>query len=94
MFTPFQLNGGILEHWMTFIIVFLGSPDRMRNPHLRAKISEGLEAMLPPSAEQVQRANATSRCAIFLFYLLILFASYLSRITFNDFNREIVYPEC
>ena len=34
---------------MTFILVFMGSPERMRNPHLRARMSEALEALMPPT---------------------------------------------
>ena len=36
-----------LEPFMVMIILFMGSPQRMRNPHLRAKMAEMLEALLP-----------------------------------------------
>ena len=44
----FETIGEKLEHLMTYIMVFMGSPERMRNPHLRAKMAEALEALLPP----------------------------------------------
>ncbi len=33
---------------MKFILVFMGSPDRMKNPHLRARMAEALESLMPP----------------------------------------------
>ena len=41
-----------LEHLMTFVLVFMGSPNRMRNPHLRARMAEALEAIMPPKNTQ------------------------------------------
>lgn len=32
---------------MTMILVYMGSPQRMKNPHLRARLAEALEALLP-----------------------------------------------
>ncbi|XP_068207310.1 ubiquitin conjugation factor E4 A [Palaemon carinicauda] len=37
----------VLPHFMSFIIVFMGSPNRMNNPHLRAHLAECLETLLP-----------------------------------------------
>ncbi|KAK7018070.1 Ubiquitin conjugation factor E4 A [Halocaridina rubra] len=44
-------SGGaqVLPHLMSFIIVFMGSPNRMNNPHLRAHLAECLETLLPES---------------------------------------------
>ncbi|CAG0900624.1 unnamed protein product [Darwinula stevensoni] len=39
----------LLPHFMTFILVFIGSAVRMKNPHLRAKMAECLESLLPSS---------------------------------------------
>lgn len=36
-----------LEHVLTFITVFMGSVERMKNPHLRGKLAEVLEAVMP-----------------------------------------------
>ena len=33
---------------MTFVLVFMGSPERMKNPHLRARMAEALESLMPP----------------------------------------------
>lgn len=40
----------VLPHLMSFIIVFMGSPHRMNNPHLRAHLAECLETLLPESS--------------------------------------------
>uniref|UniRef100_UPI00358EB30C ubiquitin conjugation factor E4 A isoform X2 n=1 Tax=Myxine glutinosa TaxID=7769 RepID=UPI00358EB30C len=37
-----------LPYFLNFICAFMGSPDRMSNPHLRARLAEVLEALLPP----------------------------------------------
>ncbi|XP_070548264.1 ubiquitin conjugation factor E4 A-like [Ptychodera flava] len=42
-----QDYGEILHHLVSFIILFMGSPERMRNPHLRAKMAEILECVMP-----------------------------------------------
>ncbi|CAG0913717.1 unnamed protein product [Notodromas monacha] len=39
--------GRSLEEILTFVLVFMGSPKRMKNPHFRAKLAECLEALLP-----------------------------------------------
>lgn len=36
-----------LEVIMSFTLIFMGSKERMRNPHGRAKLAEVLEALLP-----------------------------------------------
>ena len=49
--TYLDSSGGtqVLPHLMSFIIVFMGSPHRMNNPHLRAHLAECLETLLPGS---------------------------------------------
>ncbi|KAG8230259.1 hypothetical protein J437_LFUL009797, partial [Ladona fulva] len=42
-------GGSCLDPLLTAVIVFMGSPERIRNPHLRAGLAESLEALLPPS---------------------------------------------
>lgn len=41
--------GESLSHIMTFVIVFMGNKKFMNNPHLRAKLAEVLEGLLPIS---------------------------------------------
>lgn len=41
-----ELLGKNLKHLMTLILVFMGSPQRVNNPHLRAKLAEMLEALM------------------------------------------------
>ena len=44
----FQRAGDRVEHLMTLILVFMGSPHRMKNPHLRAEFADMLSALMPP----------------------------------------------
>lgn len=48
----FELAGEKLSHFMTLILVFMGNPDRMKNPHLRAELAETLAMLLPQDQEQ------------------------------------------
>lgn len=43
-----------LESFLTLIVLFMGSQNRMRNPHLRAKMAEMLEALLPTVQVNIQ----------------------------------------
>ncbi|CAI9739965.1 ubiquitin conjugation factor E4 A-like [Octopus vulgaris] len=45
----YQAAGDSLDHLMTVILVFMGSPERMSNPHLRASLAESLSSLIPPS---------------------------------------------
>ncbi|XP_066250043.1 ubiquitin conjugation factor E4 A [Euwallacea similis] len=36
-----------MEPIMTFLLIFMGSPEHMKNPHVRARLAEGLESLLP-----------------------------------------------
>ena len=53
-FYKFQSSGNRLEHFMTLIMVFMGSPERMKNPHLRAELAETLAALLPQNPDSRQ----------------------------------------
>ncbi|XP_054167509.1 ubiquitin conjugation factor E4 A-like [Oppia nitens] len=48
-----------LRPLMTLIVIFMGSSNRMKNPHLRAKLAEMLEALMPyeGSTHYTMRAN-------------------------------------
>ena len=48
----FQFAGEKLCHFMTLILVYMGNPDRMKNPHLRAELAETLAMLLPNDQEQ------------------------------------------
>ncbi|GFQ77316.1 ubiquitin conjugation factor E4 A [Trichonephila clavata] len=43
----FELAGDHLDHFMTLILMFMGSPERVKNPHLRAHLAEMLESLMP-----------------------------------------------
>ena len=53
--------GHLLHPFLTFILVFMGQHARMRNPHMRAHMAEGLEALLPSSEtdEEEEPANTS-----------------------------------
>lgn len=36
-----------LKPILTFIVSYMGSPEKMKNPHLRARLAEALETLLP-----------------------------------------------
>ncbi|XP_020142294.2 ubiquitin conjugation factor E4 A isoform X2 [Microcebus murinus] len=42
-----ETSADSLEHVLHFITIFTGSVERMKNPHLRAKLAEVLEAVMP-----------------------------------------------
>ncbi|XP_042332885.1 ubiquitin conjugation factor E4 A isoform X2 [Sceloporus undulatus] len=42
-----ETSADSLEHVLYFVTVFTGDVDRMKNPHLRAKLAEVLEAVMP-----------------------------------------------
>uniref|UniRef100_A0A9L0IY57 Ubiquitin conjugation factor E4 n=1 Tax=Equus asinus TaxID=9793 RepID=A0A9L0IY57_EQUAS len=42
-----ETSADSLEHVLNFITIFTGSIERMKNPHLRAKLAEVLEAVMP-----------------------------------------------
>ena len=43
----FEQNGEYLPQLLDFILCFMGSPKWVKNPHLRARLAESLENMLP-----------------------------------------------
>ena len=43
----FQSQVENMEHLMTMILAFMGSPERLTNSDLRAKLAESLETFLP-----------------------------------------------
>ncbi|KFP05513.1 Ubiquitin conjugation factor E4 A [Calypte anna] len=42
-----ETSADSLEHVLHFVTVFMGDVERMKNPHLRAKLAEVLEAVMP-----------------------------------------------
>ncbi|KAL4240196.1 Ubiquitin conjugation factor E4 A [Mactra antiquata] len=49
----YETGGSGLEHFMTLILVYMGSPDRMKNPHLRAELAETLAALMPRNPDSM-----------------------------------------
>ncbi|XP_063959654.1 ubiquitin conjugation factor E4 A-like [Lytechinus pictus] len=43
----FEDGGDALKHVMTFVIIFMGNKSHITNPHLRAKLAEILEGLMP-----------------------------------------------
>ncbi|XP_014666831.1 PREDICTED: ubiquitin conjugation factor E4 A-like [Priapulus caudatus] len=62
----FQTAGSQLEHLMTLTLVFMGSPARMRNPHLRAKLAEALEALMPHQDQRLTMVSMLNRRQLFV----------------------------
>uniref|UniRef100_A0A7N8XW12 Ubiquitin conjugation factor E4 A n=1 Tax=Mastacembelus armatus TaxID=205130 RepID=A0A7N8XW12_9TELE len=60
-----------LEHILNFITVFMGNVERMKNPHLRAKLAEVLEAVMPhlePVAPGAAQPIGFQRDTVFCSY--------------------------
>ncbi|XP_067133365.1 ubiquitin conjugation factor E4 A [Centruroides vittatus] len=56
----FEISGAVLDHLITLVLVFMGSPERMKNPHMRARLSELLEALMP--AKEGEHYNTLIPC--------------------------------
>ena len=54
----FEQNGEYLPLILDFILTFMGSPKWVKNPHLRARLAESLENLLP--LHQLEGANSVS----------------------------------
>lgn len=65
-----ETAGDSLEQALNFVSVFMGNVERMKNPHLRAKLAEVLEAVMP-HMEQVQNPMMSS-----MFHRERVFASF------------------
>ncbi|XP_056139800.1 ubiquitin conjugation factor E4 A isoform X1 [Lampris incognitus] len=60
-----------LEQILNFITVFMGNVERMKNPHLRAKLAEVLEAVMPhlePVADSASQPVVFQRERVFCSY--------------------------
>ncbi|XP_053392702.1 ubiquitin conjugation factor E4 A-like [Mercenaria mercenaria] len=54
----FESGGRDLTHFMTLILVFMGNPERMKNPHLRAELAETLAALMPQNSNVINGSKA------------------------------------
>ncbi|XP_048369077.1 ubiquitin conjugation factor E4 A isoform X1 [Sphaerodactylus townsendi] len=66
-----ETSGDSLEHVLDFVTVFTGDVGRMKNPHLRAKLAEVLEAVMP-HLDPVQNSLVSS-----VFHRKRIFCSYV-----------------
>lgn len=60
-----------LEVILNFTLIFMGSKERIRNPHVRAKLAEVLEALLPQHKDEPTGLNtlgAYQRTSLFKNY--------------------------
>ena len=46
-----------LQDLLSLVIHFMGSPERLKNPHMRAQMAEMLDALMPPDRAQSGRQN-------------------------------------
>uniref|UniRef100_A0A8C4XMH9 Ubiquitin conjugation factor E4 A n=1 Tax=Falco tinnunculus TaxID=100819 RepID=A0A8C4XMH9_FALTI len=65
-----ETSADSLEHILHFVTVFMGDVERMKNPHLRAKLAEVLEAVMP-HLDQAQNPLISS-----VFHRKRVFCSY------------------
>ncbi|XP_030361511.1 ubiquitin conjugation factor E4 A isoform X2 [Strigops habroptila] len=65
-----ETSADSLEHILHFVTVFMGDVERMKNPHLRAKLAEVLEAVMP-HLDQAQNPLVSS-----MFHRKRVFCSY------------------
>ncbi|XP_038065651.1 ubiquitin conjugation factor E4 A-like isoform X3 [Patiria miniata] len=61
----FEDGAESLGHLMTFIVTFMGSKGRMNNPHLRAKLAEVLEGLIPPKEQSKSIVTSFHREKVF-----------------------------
>ncbi|EEZ99810.1 Ubiquitin conjugation factor E4 A-like Protein [Tribolium castaneum] len=47
-----------LKPILDFILIYMGSPERLRNPHVRARLAEALESLLPRHEDEPPSFNA------------------------------------
>ena len=61
-FSPVTLEeaGNQLDHFLTLIVVFMGSPHRLKNPHLRAAMGEMLDSLTPHQDQVGDPSRASS----------------------------------
>lgn len=45
---------------LTFVLIYMGSQHHMRNPHIRARLAEGLECLLPYHKNHASEKPVTS----------------------------------
>lgn len=55
-----------LEPILTFLLIYMGSSSHMKNPHLRARLAEGLDALLPNDDDvSMMKVNTYQRTMLF-----------------------------
>ena len=54
-YQPRLLLGTQLTDFMLFCVVFMGSPNYLRSPHLRGKMCELVHSLLPPPPQQTDQ---------------------------------------
>ncbi|KAM5581292.1 putative ubiquitin conjugation factor E4 [Rosa sericea] len=57
---PKAFHGILLDEFMNFIIMFMASPEYIRNPYLRAKMVEVLNCLMPRPSHQSPAATAAA----------------------------------
>lgn len=45
---------------LTFVLIYMGSQQHMRNPHIRARLAEGMECLLPSHKNQIFEKAVTN----------------------------------
>lgn len=68
-----------LEVILSFVLIFMGSNERTRNPHLRAKLAKVLEALLPFHKDETAVLNTLG-----VYQRTNLFKNY-------PFRKEVIF---
>ncbi|KAK4037381.1 ubiquitin conjugation factor E4 A isoform X1 [Daphnia magna] len=63
-FSPTTLDRSKLDDLLTLVLVFMGSPNRLKNPHMRAAMAEMLDGLMPP--DRGQASPPSSRTKLFV----------------------------
>lgn len=64
-YQPRVLHNQQLSDLMMFMVVFMGSPNYLKSPHLRGRLSEVVHALLPQQREDPSAGWQRGRCATY-----------------------------
>lgn len=64
-FAPNRLEQGDLDDLLSLIVTLMGSPARLKNPHMRAAMAEMLDCLMPPDRGALP-ASSNPRDALFV----------------------------
>ncbi|XP_065635434.1 probable ubiquitin conjugation factor E4 [Quercus suber] len=87
---PKALDGVLLDDFMNFIIMFMGSPDFIRNPYLRAKMVEVLNCWMPRRSGSSNTATLFEGHQLSLEYLVRNLLKLYVDIEFTGSHTQVI----